>query len=144
MKLVNPYLNFPGNTEEAFNFYKSVFGGDFLFLQRFKDTPQAGGGEMPPDAANGIMHVALKLGNNVLMGTDSIESMGHKVTVGNNVSIAIEADSKEEADRIFNGLSDGASNIMPLADQFWGAYWGALCDKYGLCWMVSFTKQGPY
>jgi PhnB protein len=144
MKIVNPYLNFPGNTEEAFNFYKSVFGGEFLFVQRFKDTPQAGGGEMPAEAANGIMHIALKIGETTLMGTDAIESMGHTVTVGNNVNLSVHAESREEADRVFKGLSDGASNIMPLQDMFWGDYWGALRDKYGICWMVSFTQQRAY
>jgi PhnB protein len=142
MKHVNPYLNFPGNTEEAFNFYKGIFGGDFLALMRFKDTPAAG--EVPAEAGNGVMHVALKLGDSILMATDVVESMGQTVTVGNNVSLAIEADSREEADKIFKGLSEGGSNVMPLADQFWGAYWGALRDKYGICWMVSHTTQPAY
>ncbi|MDP4198082.1 MAG: VOC family protein [Bacteroidota bacterium] len=138
MKIVNPYFNFPGKTEEAFNFYKSVFGGEFLFLQRFKDTPQAG--PISPDEANGIMHVSLKVGESTLMGTDAVESAGHKVTMGNNVNLSLETDSREEADRIFKGLSPGASNIMPLQDMFWGSYWGSLKDKYGVCWMVNYTK----
>ena len=142
MKIVNPYLNFPGNTEEAFNFYKGIFGGEFLALMRLKDPPAAAG--MPAEETNGVMHVALKLGDTVLMATDAVESMGQKVNVGNNVSLAIEADSREEADRIFNGLSQGGSNVMPLSDQFWGAYWGALRDKYGICWMVSHTTNAPY
>lgn len=142
MKIVNPYLNFPGNTEEAFNFYKSVFGGDFAFLMRFKDTPRPEGA--PESAQDGIMHIALKLGETTLMGTDTVEAMGHSVTIGNNVNLSLEADSREEAERIFNGLSQGASNIMPLQDQFWGAYWGALKDKYGICWMISHTTQAPY
>ena len=139
MKIVNPYFNFPGNTEEAFNFYKSVFGGEFITLMRFKDTPQAG--PIPEKEANGIMHVSLKVGDSVLMGTDAIESMGHKVTVGNNVNLSVEADSREEADRIFNGLAKGGSNEMPMQDMFWGSYWGSLKDKYGVCWMINFTTQ---
>ena len=138
MKLINPYFNFSGNTEEAFNFYKSVFGGEFLTFMRFKDTPQAG--PVPESEANGIMHVALKAGETTLMGTDSIESMGHKVTVGNNVNLCIVADSRDEADRIFNGLAKGGSNLMPMKDMFWGSYWGSLKDKYGVCWMIDFTQ----
>ena len=137
MKTINPYFNFPGNTEEAFNFYKSIFGGEFLMLSRFKDTPQAG--PVPEENANGIMHVSLKAGNTTLMGTDAIESMGHKVNVGNNVNLSVEADSREEADRIYNGLAAGGSNPMPIQDMFWGSYWGSVKDKYGVCWMVNYT-----
>ncbi|HEY3876303.1 MAG TPA: VOC family protein [Candidatus Kapabacteria bacterium] len=136
MPLLNPYLNFPGNTEEAFNFYKSIFGGDFVTLQRFKDIP---GGNFPAEVQNGIMHVSLKIGNNTLMGTDAIESMGHAIKTGNYASLSIEADSKEQADHIFNGLSAGGSDIMAMKDQFWGAYWGALKDQYGIPWMVNYT-----
>lgn len=137
MPVLNPYLNFPGNTEEAFNFYKGIFGGDFVMLQRFSDIP--GGADVPAEHANGVMHVSLKIGNNTLMGTDAIPSMGHTVKPGNYASMSIEADSKEQADHIFNGLSKGASDIMAMKDQFWGAYWGALKDKYGIPWMVNYT-----
>ena len=139
MKIVNPYFNFPGNTEEAFNFYKSVLGGEFITLMRFKDTPQAG--PIPESEANGIMHISLKVGDTTLMGTDSIESMGHKVIVGNQVNLSVEASSREEADRVFNGLAQGGSNPMPMQDMFWGSYWGSIKDKYGVCWMVNFTQS---
>lgn len=132
---INPYLNFPGNTEEAFNFYKSVFGGDFTALQRFKDTPEAG--KVADNEKNMIMHVALPVGNNVLMATDSLESMGQKLNPGNNFYLSVNADSREEADKIFNALSSGGKATMPMADQFWGAYFGMLTDKFGIKWMVS-------
>ena len=139
MKQVNPYLNFNGNTEEAFNFYKSVFGGEFRMLMRFKDTPEAG--NIPADARNQIMHVALPLGkDNVLMGTDAPESMGFGLKVGNNVHIAIQTESREEAHNLFKGLSAGGNVQMPMADMFWGDYYGAFTDKFGIQWMISFTN----
>ncbi len=141
MLRINPYLNFNGNTEEAFNFYKSVFGGEFRMLMRFKDTPEAG--NIPADARNQIMHVALPLGkNNVLMGTDAPESMGFGLKVGNNVHIAIHTESREEADKLFKGLSAGGKVQMPMADMFWGDYYGSFTDKFGVQWMISFNKQG--
>lgn len=140
MKVVNPYLNFNGNTEEAFNFYKSVFGGEFRMLMRFKDTPEAG--NIPANVQNQIMHVALPLGkDNVLMGTDAPESMGFNLTVGNNVYISIHTESREEADKLFNGLSAGGKVQMPMADMFWGDYYGDFADKFGVHWMISYTKQ---
>ena len=139
MKSINPYLNFAGNTEEAFNFYKKVFGGDFLGgVFRFKDTPEA---EKMSDAdKDKIMHIALKMGeSNMIMATDVLESMGFKLTFGNNFYISIDAESKDEADKIFKGLSEGAKIEMKMADQFWGAYFGSLKDKFGVNWMISFT-----
>ncbi|MEW5844398.1 MAG: VOC family protein [Bacteroidota bacterium] len=139
MKQVNPYLNFNGNTEEAFNFYKSVFGGEFRILMRFKDTPEAG--NIPADARNQIMHVALPLGkDNMLMGTDAPESMGFGLKEGNNVHIAIQTESREEADNLFKGLSAGGNVQMPMTDMFWGDYYGAFTDKFGIQWMISFTN----
>ena len=139
MLQINPYLNFNGNTEEAFNFYKSVFGGEFRMLMRFKDTPEAG--NIPVDARNQIMHIALPLGkDNVLMGTDAPESMGFGLKVGNNVHIAINTESREEADNLFKGLSAGGNVQMPMADMFWGDYYGAFTDKFGIQWMISFTN----
>lgn len=136
---INPYLNFNGNTEEAFNFYKSIFGGEFRMLMRFKDTPEAG--NIPADARNQIMHVSLPLGkDNVLMGTDASESMGFGLKVGNNVHIAIHTESREEADNLFKGLSAGGNIQMPMADMFWGDYYGAFTDKFGIQWMISFTN----
>jgi PhnB protein len=138
MAILNPYLNFAGNTEEAFTFYKSVLGGDFKFLQRFKDTPE--GGKIPANEKDKIMHVALPVGKgNTLMATDALESMGQKLTVGNNFHLSLEAESKEEADKLFEGLSAGGKVTVPLADAFWGAYFGMVTDKFGIQWMVNHT-----
>lgn len=140
MKVVNSYLNFPGNTEEAFNFYKSVFGGELVGLTRFKDTPE--GAKLNAKEKELLMHVSLPIGRgNTLMGTDALESMGHKTTAGNNFHLAIETDDKDEADKIFKALSAGGTVRMPLADTFWGAYFGMLNDKFGIQWMVSYTYQ---
>lgn len=137
---MNPYLNFNGNTEEAFNFYKSVFGGEFAMVMRFKDTPEAA--KMPPEAANKIMHIALPIGKgNILMATDAIESMGQKLTVGNNFYISISADSKEEADRLYSKLSTGGKVEMPIGDVFWGDYFGMFADKFGIQWMISYNSN---
>lgn len=140
MKSINPYLNFNGNTEEAFNFYKSVFGGEFITLQRFKDTPEAS----KLSAADGekIMHVALPIGNgNILMATDVLESMGQKLTEGTNFSLAIEAESEEEATTLFNALSAGGKIEMPLQKTFWGAFFGMFADKFGIQWMINFEYK---
>jgi len=137
---INPYLNFPGTTEEAFNFYKSVFGGEFSMLQRFGDTPNCD--NIPESERNKIMHVSLPISNGyVLMATDATESMGFKLNVGNNSYICISPDSKEEATRLFNGLSAGGNIEMPLQDMFWGAYYGSFTDKFGIKWMVNYAEQ---
>ncbi len=137
MVTINPYLNFLGNTEEAFNFYKSVFGGEFATLQRFKDVP---GTENIPEAdKNKIMHVSLPLGNNcVLMATDALESAGHKIEIGNNINLSINVESEAEADRVFNGLSAGGKVEMPMEKTFWGAYFGMFEDKFGIKWMINY------
>lgn len=142
MSNFNPYLNFPGTTEEAFNFYRSVFGGEFAGVMRFGDGP--GCDEMP--IAEGdkdkIMHIALPIGNGTyLMGTDTLESMGQKHIAGNNFYICIGPDTKEEAERLFNSLSEGGKVEMPLADTFWGAYFGCFADKYGVQWMVNYENK---
>ncbi len=138
MKSINPYLNFPGNTEEAFNFYRKIFGGDFLGgIFRFKDTPEAE--KMNAAEKEKIMHVALPVGSNVLMATDALESMGFKLTFGNNFYISIDAESKEEADKLFNAFSEGGKVEMKMADQFWGDYFGSLTDKFGVKWMINYT-----
>jgi PhnB protein len=140
MVTINPYLNFAGNTEEAFKFYKSVFGGEFSTVQRFKDTPESG--RVPEKEKNMLMHIALPLGKtNTLMATDALESMGHKFTAGDNIHLSVETESKDEALKIFNGLSAGGTVKMPLADTFWGAYFGMLKDKFGIHWMVSHTPK---
>ncbi|NML22853.1 VOC family protein [Pseudoflavitalea sp. G-6-1-2] len=137
MATISPYLNFMGNTEEAFNFYKSVFGGEFLTLSRFKD--QAETANVPENEKNMIMHVALPISNDViLMGTDTLESMGQQLNKGNNVSLAINATSLEETEKLFNGLSAGGHIIMPLEKTFWGAYFGMFTDKFGIQWMVNY------
>ena len=151
MNIVNPYLNFAGKTEEAFNFYKSVFGGEFSRVSRFSDIPEQNGPDdvkdqithkIPEDVKNQIMHIALPLGkNNFLMGSDAPESMGFKVSVGNNIHISIHAESREEADKLFNGLSEGGKVEMAMQDMFWGDYFGNFSDKYGVNWMISFTQQ---
>ena len=139
MATINPYLNFNGNTEEAFTFYKSVFGGEFAMLQRFKETPQ--GEKMSAEDGERIMHVALRIGGNTLMATDILESMGQKIEKGNNFSISISAQSKEEAEKLFNGLSAGGNIEMPLQDSFWGSYFGMFSDKFGIKWMVDFEYK---
>jgi PhnB protein len=138
MNQLNPYLNFNGNTEEAFNFYRSVLGGEFVMVMRFGDTP--GCEEMPETEKNGIMHIALPVGNNVIMGTDVPSSM-QQVTFGSNMSLSMSVNSREEADRVFNGLAEGGNATMPMNDMFWGAYYGMLTDKFGVQWMVSYDPK---
>lgn len=139
MAILNPYLNFPGNTEEAFSFYKSVFGGEFTSVVRFKDMPMEGF-SIPKQDENKIMHIGLPIGkDNVLMATDTLESLGQKLTTGNNFYISIHPENKEEADHIFNGLSAGGKIEMPMSDQVWGDYFGSLKDKFGIQWMINYT-----
>jgi len=143
MTTVNVYLNFKGNCEEAFNFYKSVFGGEFPYIGRFKDMPPQEG--MPPltkEMENMIMHVSLAISKEtMLMGSDTGGEWAPGFLQGNNFSISINTDSKEEADRLFNGLSAGGKVIMPQSDTFWGDYFGMFTDKFGINWMVSHSKQ---
>lgn len=142
MATINPYLDFNGNTEEAFNFYKSVFGGEFAALMRWKDMSGSKGCEEMKLAENElekIMHISLPIGNgNVLMASDALESMGHKRTAGNNFSISVNTESKEETEKLFNGLSTGGTVTMPLADSFWGAYFGMCTDKFGIQWLFNY------
>jgi PhnB protein len=141
MALINPYINFNGNSEEAFTFYKSVFGGEFALVIRFKDMPNP---EHPVSTsdANKIMHIALPIGKgNVLMATDFLESMGQKMKEGNRYSISISAESKDEADKLFNGLSEGGQIEVPIADSPWGSYFGLFKDKFGIQWMVDFDPK---
>lgn len=138
---INPYLNFLGKTEEAFNFYKSVFGGEFEILQRFKDIENLPEKEkMSPDDLEKIMHVSLKIGNDTLMGTDALESLGHKLNVGNNISLSISPDSKAEADKLFDSLKMGGEVEMPMTDMFWGDYFGMVDDKFGIKWMINYRN----
>ena len=140
MKTVNIYLNFKGNTEEAFNFYKSVFGGEFSLVMRFKDTSEAS--KMPPEVQEKIMHIALPLKNgSVLMATDSLESMGQNLIEGNNYSICISPENMEEGETLFNALSKGGKVDLPYQKQFWGAWHGQLKDKFGIQWMIDFDAK---
>ncbi len=136
MATINPYLNFMGNTEDAFNFYKSVFGGEFITLMRFKDMP--GHENLPDNERDKVMHVALPIKGNVLMATDMLESMGQKLVAGNNYSVAIQADTEEEASKLFNGLSAGGTVTMPLDKAPWGALFGMFNDKFGIQWMINY------
>jgi PhnB protein len=140
MALINPHINFNGNAEEAFKFYKSVFGGEFARIMRFKDLSNTGI-PIAEKEANKIMHIALPIGKNVLMGNDVPESMGRTNENENRSKISISAESKEEADRIFNGLSAGGQIEMPIADSPWGSYFGMFRDKYGIEWMVDFDPK---
>ena len=143
MAQINPYLTFNGNCEEAFNFYKSVFGGEFSYVSRFNEMPpQEGSPVMSADAGEKIMHVSLPLGKEtILMGSDTGGNWAADYHPGNNITISISADSKEEADKIFNGLSEGGKVTMPMNDTFWGSYFGMWTDKYGIQWMMSFDQK---
>jgi len=139
MSKVAIYLNFQGNTEEAFNFYKTVFKTEFSApIMRIKDMPQGPNvPQLSESELNYVMHVALPIvGGTELMGTDMLESMGHKLSIGNNVTISLQLDSKEEADTLYKALSDGGSDKAPMSDQFWG-YWGCCMDKFGIRWMFN-------
>lgn len=144
MARVSTYLNFARSTEQAFEFYRSVFGGEFVGgINRFGDMPPAP--DHPPMAEADrdlVLHVELKiLGGYSLMGSDAPESMGHNVKVGNNVYINLEPDTREEADRLFNALSPGGQIEMAMADMFWGAYWGSFTDKFGTKWMINVNAK---
>ncbi len=139
MAKINPYLHFLGNAEEAFNFYKSVFGGEFAMLQRFGEMPGCEEMQLSDDDKNKIMHVALPIADgHVLMATDAIGEHAKDAVIGTNFSLSVSADTKEEADKIFNGVAEGGEITMPLADTFWGAYFGMCKDKFGIQWMVNY------
>ena len=142
MTKMNPYLNFDGKAEEAFNFYKSVFGGEFMGgLSRMRDAP--GMENLSEDEKNRVMHVALPISDGyTLMASDSIPSMGQELVEGNNYYVSLHPDSKDEADRLFNGLSAGGTVEMPMEDTFWNAYFGTFKDKFGINWMINYDK-GP-
>jgi PhnB protein len=137
---INPYINFNGNAEEAFIFYKSVFGGEFAKITRFKDISNP---EFPvaENDANKILHIALPIGKNILMANDVPEHMGRTNENENRSKISISAENKEEADRLFNGLSVGGQIEAPIGDSPWGTYFGMFRDKYGIEWMVDFDPK---
>jgi PhnB protein len=143
MAKVSIYLNFQGKTEEAFTFYQSVFKTDWTApIMRMKDIPpQPGMPTLSEKDANSVMHVSLPiLGGTHIMGTDLLESMGQQLIEGNNVTISLEPDTKEEADLLFNSLSQGGTDIAPMRQEFWG-YWGCCKDRFGIRWMFNVSNQ---
>ncbi len=144
MASVSTYLNFPRSTEEAFNFYKSVFGGDFTGgIHRFSGIPPMDGAPpLSPADKDLVMHIELPItGSHVLMGTDAPESMGFKVTMGNNTHINLRPDTRKETERLFKALSAGGEVTMELQDMFWGDYFGSFKDKFGVNWMVNCQEK---
>lgn len=140
MATINPYLNFKGNTEEAFNFYKSVFGGEFTAVQRFKDSP--GCENMPAADGDKIMHISLPIGKgNVLMATDAVGKQAEAFQRGTDFQLSLSTESEKETEDLFKGLSAGGTVIMPLEKAFWGAYFGMCKDKFGITWMVNFDEK---
>jgi PhnB protein len=141
MATINPYINFNGNAEEAFNFYKSVFGGEFKTIVRFKDI-ESSEFPVPKSEANKIMRIALPIGGSTLMANDVPESMGPVSENENRSKIAVYAATKEEADKLFKGLSEGGTVEMPMAQSPWGTYFAMFRDKYGIEWTVEFDSNG--
>ena len=142
MTKVNPYLTFNGNCEEAFCFYKSAFGREFLYIGRYKDVPSPDRHTFQVDNDDKIMHVSLPISREtILMGCDSPESSGQGIVFGNNICLSINTDSKEEADRLFNELSNGGQIKMSMNQTFWGAYFGAFSDRFGITWTISFDSN---
>ena len=140
MPTINPYMNFNGNAEEAFIFYRSVFGGEFGKIIRFKDlsSPEF---PIPENEANKIMRITLPIGKNILMANDVPEAMGRVNERENRSKISVTADSREEAEKIFNGLSKGGEVEMPLGESLWGSYFVMFRDKYGIEWTVEFDPK---
>jgi PhnB protein len=140
MATINPYINFNGNAEEAFTFYKSVFGGEFTQVSRFKDiaSPEFAVAE---NEADKIMRIALPIGNNILIANDVPERMGRVNENENRSKISITTESREEAEKLFNGLSEGGTIEMPIADSPWGSYFGMFRDKFGIEWTVEFGQK---
>ncbi|TCD12056.1 VOC family protein [Pedobacter frigidisoli] len=135
MATLNTYLNFNGNTEEVFNFYKSVFGGEFIVVQRFADAPGCEG--MKLEDKEKIMHIALPIGGNILMGTDITDPMPPS-TFGTGISLSVDAESEDDAKKLFESLSAGGKVTMALDKMFWGALFGMATDKFGIQWMVNY------
>ena len=137
---LNTYLHFDDNCREAFEFYRSVFGGDFAWMATFADGPE----DMPiPDGEKDrIMHVSLPIGSSVLMGSDTTSAFGPPPNVGNNYSVSVSTDSRDETDRLFAALSEGGNVAMPPADMFWGDYFGMCTDRFGVNWMLSCAAAG--
>lgn len=144
MAKVSTYLNFDGTAEEAFAFYKKVFGTEYVgIFQRMGEVPpQPGMPELTAEEKNRIMHMELPiLGGHILMGTDILPSMGHKLTIGNNSYINLQPDTRVETDKLFAGLSEGGKVDMPMQEMFWGDYFGSFTDKYGVGWMINCSEK---
>lgn len=144
MARTSTYLNFPGNAEEAFEFYRTVFRTDYLSpIQRMKDVPFDP--DMPTlssEEADLVMHVELSiLGGHVLMATDMLESMGHELRIGNNTTVNLEPDTLEETERLYDALSEGSAECAPLQQMFWGATWGTCLDRFGIRWMFNYAPE---
>jgi PhnB protein len=140
MARVNTYLNFQGQTEEAFACYAKAFGTTVTTLTRYSDMPAVGPGELPAEERNLVMHAELPIiSGHVLMATDLLRSMGQEVRIGNNTTLCLDVDSREQADQLYGALSAGGSEGAPMADMPWGAYWGVTLDHYGIRWMVNYT-----
>lgn len=142
MIVLHTYLTFLGNCEEAFNFYKEVFGGEFAMISRFREMPPQDGVELSDEDLDKIMHVTLPIGeHSVLMGSDSGGEWSSGVVVGNNFSVSVNVDTKEQADSLFEKLAENGKVTMPIADTFWGSYFGMCMDKFDINWMVSYSEQ---
>jgi PhnB protein len=143
MAQVSTYLNFSRETEEAFNFYKSVFGTEFTGIMRYRDVPVPEGQQGPSEEdMKLIINIQLPiLGGHMLMGTDAPESMGFTVNQGNNVYICLQPDTRTDADALFAALSDGGNVEMPIGEQFWGDYFGSFVDKFGVHWMINCSSK---
>ena len=139
MAQINPYINFKGNCEEAFNFYKSVFGGEFPYVGRYKDMPQSDKGPAGDVDPNLIMHISLPISKETtLMGSDVGGEWAKHTVEGNNIQLSVNAESEDDASRIFNALSAGGQVKMPMEKTFWGAFFGMFTDKFGINWMVNY------
>jgi PhnB protein len=142
MAIVNAYINFMGNCEEAFNFYKTVFGGDFSVLYRFSEMPPQEGMRLSEADMDKIMHVSLPISKEcILMGSDVAGEWAKNLTIGNNITLSISAESKEQADQFFKSLSEGGTISMPIDNTFWGSYSGLCTDKFDINWMIEFSQE---
>ncbi|MCL4849688.1 MAG: VOC family protein [Acidobacteria bacterium] len=137
---IHPYLNFDTTTEEAFRFYEKALGGRLTEIHRFGSMPPQGGVELTPEQKHLVLHVGLELPDGqMIMASDTIAGMGPERVEGNNISISVHPDSQQEADRIFSALAQGGTITMPIAQQFWGDYFGSLTDRFGINWMVNYS-----
>ena len=139
MTNINPYLNFDGKAEEAMTFYKSVLGGEFMGgVMRWGEVPGCEEMNLREEDKGKVMHMALPISDgNVIMASDSLNGFGPQLAVGNNVTMALGPETREEADRLFKGLSAGGNVQMPMADAFWGGYFGSFEDKFGINWLIN-------